>query len=85
MTKSRFLPVLMTGIAGLILSSCSASRDLPEGQVMLNKVSVVADGKYSDVNPSQLKNYVRQKGNSRWFYGRRRHYEMDKQDTQEYG
>ncbi|MBQ9262496.1 MAG: BamA/TamA family outer membrane protein, partial [Prevotella sp.] len=57
----------MTGIAGLILSSCSASRDLPEGQVMLNKVSVVADGKYSDVNPSQLKNYVRQKGNSRWF------------------
>jgi outer membrane protein assembly factor BamA len=34
---------------------------------MLNKVSVVADGKYPDVNPSQLKNYVRQKGNSRWF------------------
>ena len=67
MTKSRFLAVLMTGIAGLILSSCSASRDLPEGQVMLNKVSVVADGKYPDVNPSQLKNYVRQKGNSRWF------------------
>ncbi len=67
MTKSRFFPVLMTGIAGLILSSCSASRDLPEGQVMLNKVSVVADGKYPDVNPSQLKNYVRQKGNSRWF------------------
>ena len=67
MTKSRFLPVLMTGIAGLILSSCSASRDLPEGQVMLNKVSIVADGKYPDVNPSQLKNYVRQKGNSRWF------------------
>lgn len=67
MTKSRFLPVLMTGIAGLILCSCSASRDMPEGQVMLNKVSVVADGKYPDVNPSQLKNYVRQKGNSRWF------------------
>jgi outer membrane protein assembly factor BamA len=40
---------------------------MPEGQVMLNKVSVVADGKYPDVNPSQLKNYVRQKGNSRWF------------------
>ena len=67
MTKSRFLPVLMTGIAGLILGSCSASRNLPEGQVMLNKVSVIADGKYPDVNPSQLKNYVRQKGNSRWF------------------
>ena len=34
---------------------------------MLNKVGVVADGKYRDINPSQLKSYVRQKGNSRWF------------------
>jgi outer membrane protein assembly factor BamA len=34
---------------------------------MLNKVSVVTDGKYQDINTSQLKNYVRQKGNSRWF------------------
>ena len=34
---------------------------------MLNKVSVVADGKYHDINPTQLKSYVRQKGNSRWF------------------
>lgn len=67
MTWSRFLPVLLTGIAGLVLSSCSASRELPEGQVMLNKIIVVADGKYQDVNPSALKNYVRQKGNSRWF------------------
>lgn len=67
MTWSRFLPVLLTGIAGLVLGSCSASRELPEGQVMLNKIIVVADGKYQDVNPSALKNYVRQKGNSRWF------------------
>ena len=67
MTWSRFLPVLLTGIAGLVLGSCSASRELPEGQVMLNKIIVVADGKYQDVNPSTLKNYVRQKGNSRWF------------------
>ena len=34
---------------------------------MLDKVEVVADGKYSDINTSQLKNYVRQKGNSKWF------------------
>ncbi len=67
MSRSSFLPVLMTIIAGLLLGSCSASRDLPEGQLMLNKVNVLADGKYRDVNPAQLKNYVRQKGNSRWF------------------
>ena len=28
---------------------------------------VVADGKYKDINTSQLKSYVRQQGNSRWF------------------
>ena len=67
MTIRRFSPILTACLLGLLLGSCSASRDLPEGQLMLNKVSVVADGKYPDVNPSQLKSYVRQKGNSRWF------------------
>ena len=59
--------ILTACVLVLMMSSCSASRDLPEGQVMLNKVSVVTDGKYQDINTSQLKNYVRQKGNSRWF------------------
>ena len=67
MIKGRFLPLFITVIAGLILCSCSVSRDLPEGQVMLDKVTVVSDGKYQDVNTSTLKDYVRQKGNSRWF------------------
>lgn len=51
----------------LFLSSCSASRDLPEGVYMLDRVRVVADGKYKDINTSQLKGYIRQKGNARWF------------------
>ena len=67
MTIRRFSPILTACLCGLLLGSCSASRDLPEGQLLLNKVSVVADGKYPDINPSQLKSYVRQKGNSRWF------------------
>lgn len=67
MTIRRFFPFLTACLFGLLLGSCSASRDLPEGQLMLNKVNVVADGKYPDINPSQLKSYVRQKGNSRWF------------------
>ena len=60
--------LLATVVLGMLLmSACSASRDIPEGKVMLDRVSVVADGKYKDVNTSQLKSYVRQKGNSRWF------------------
>ena len=51
----------------MLFSACSASRDIPEGEVMLDRVSVVTDGKYKDINTSLLKSYVRQKGNSRWF------------------
>ena len=67
MTLRHIFPVMTVSVLGLLLGSCSVSRDLADDQSMLNKVSVVADGKYPDVNPSQLKSYVRQKGNSRWF------------------
>ena len=63
----RFSDILKAAVPGLIVCSCSASRDLPESQLMLNKVSVIADGKYPDISTSQLKSYVRQKENSRWF------------------
>ena len=49
------------------LCGCSATRDLPEDVYMLDKVKVVAERKSVDVNTSQLKSYVRQKGNTRWF------------------
>ena len=58
---------LLLSAAALALGSCSATRDIPEGCYMLDKVKVVADGKYQDVDTRQLKNYVRQKGNARWF------------------
>jgi outer membrane protein assembly factor BamA len=51
----------------LLVCGCSATRDLPEGSYLLDDVKVVADGKYHDINTNQLKTYVRQKGNSRWF------------------
>ena len=56
---------LLTSV--LLFGACSVSSDLPEGVYMLDKVKVVTDGKYKDVSPSQMNNYVRQKGNSRWF------------------
>ena len=67
MKSCRFFHILTTCVLGLAVSSCSVTSDLSEDQVMLNKIRVVADGKYQNVNPSQLKSYVRQKGNSRWF------------------
>ncbi len=56
---------LLTG--ALLLGSCSVSRHLPEDAYMLDKVKVMTDGKYKDINPSQMKSYVRQMGNARWF------------------
>ena len=56
---------LLTG--ALLLGSCSVSRHLPEDVYMLDKVKVMTDGKYKDINPSQMKSYVRQTGNARWF------------------
>ena len=67
MSRRSFSVIISVVIIGLLLSSCSATRDLPEDKLMLNKVHVVADGKYQNINPSQLKDYVRQKGNARWF------------------
>lgn len=59
-------PALLS-LCVLLLGSCSATRDIPDGEMLLNRVEVVADGKYRDINTSQLKKYVRQKSNSRWF------------------
>ena len=66
MTKSHICQFL-TILTGVFLCACSASRDLPEESYMLDKVKVLTDGKYKDINLSQMKAYVRQKTNSRWF------------------
>ena len=59
--------LLAIGFLLMLFTACSSLRDIPEGSVMLDRGSVVADGKYKDINTTQLKSYVRQKGNSRWF------------------
>ena len=55
---------MVTG--ALLLCGCSATRHLPEGSYMLNKVRVVADSDYHDIDALAMKEYVRQKGNTRW-------------------
>ena len=65
---SLIRPYLTLLTAALLMCGCSATRDLPEDVYMLDRVRVVADGKYKDINPSKLKSYIRQKGNARWFY-----------------
>ena len=63
----NFSKYIVISAAALTMCGCSATRDIPEDSYMLDRVKVVADGKYSDISTSQLKKYVRQKANSRWF------------------
>ena len=64
--NSRYRNTLILLVGVWLLCACSATRDLPEDTYMLRKVKVVTDGKYKDINPTQMKTYVRQKTNSRW-------------------
>ena len=66
--KKPLIGRFLTFVTGtLLLCACSASRDLPEDTYMLNRVKVLTDAKYKDISTSQMKSYVRQKTNSRWF------------------
>lgn len=49
----------------VLMTACSASKLVPEGMYMLDKVEIKTDNKALDV--SMLEPYVRQKENSRWF------------------
>lgn len=55
---SRLLPVLL-------LCGCSATKFIPEGYYMLDRVSVHSEDKR--IKPNALKGYIRQHPNSRWF------------------
>lgn len=52
-------------LGGWLLSACSATKFVPDGEYMLRKVQVVSDD--ASFNASSLEPYVRQKANSKWF------------------
>ena len=54
-------------VSALLLLSCAETKYVPEGMYLLDHVKVKSDDPQADVNTGQLKNYVRQKGNARWF------------------
>ena len=52
-------------LALLIVAACSPDKFIPENQYLLEKVRVQSDAKHFDA--AQMAQYVRQKGNARWF------------------
>ena len=53
--------VIILIVTALLLSACSATKHVPQGQYLLNKAAIeVRDDDNDDVKPSQLRNYLRQ-------------------------
>lgn len=50
-----------------LMASCSVTKFVPDGEYLLDKVEVKSDTKALGVNLSEMRQYVRQRGNSRWF------------------
>ncbi len=51
----------------MLAVSCSETKYVAEGDYLLDRVQVTNDEQIPGVSPSELKQFVRQRGNSRWF------------------
>lgn len=63
----RYYKYIYITLCAVILASCSVTKYVPEGHFLLDNVDVKSEEEHRDINTGQLKSYVRQKGNSRWF------------------
>ena len=60
--------IFFIALAGILfLTSCSETKYVADGEYLLDRIEVKSDAKTPGVNVSELKSYVRQRGNSRWF------------------
>ena len=57
--------VFMVAVAVMWMTACSSSRYIPDGQYLLQGVEVQSDD--ADFDADVLQQYIRQKGNSKWF------------------
>ncbi len=63
-----FRRIVPSIVAAYLLMSCAETKYVPEGDLLLNDVSVKVHGeKHRDLNMNVAKSYVRQQNNARWF------------------
>jgi len=63
----KLVRLIFRSLTILLLSACSTTKYVPEGDFLLSSVKVTNTEKNRDVNTTQLRNYIRQKPNARWF------------------
>ena len=57
--------ITMALLSMALLASCSSTKHVPEGQLLLDKVTINIEDPHSDVERTQLYNYLRQNANHR--------------------
>ena len=62
-TRHYICKFLISAIASLLLIGCSATRHVPQGEYLLDKVRVDVDDPGGDVSSADLINYLRQQPN----------------------
>lgn len=65
MTKRWYNKLLLVLVTVITLSGCSASKFVPEGSFLLDKVTITSDDK--ELHAGTFEPYIRQKANSKWF------------------
>ena len=63
----HFKNLIFLLMATLLATACSTTKFVPEGESLLNKVTVRNDQPEQRINLNQMNAYVRQRANSRWF------------------
>ena len=65
LVKRLMMGLAMACLLMVVLSSCSSTKHVPQGKLLLDKVDIkIADG-HSSIEASQLTNYLRQNANHR--------------------
>lgn len=59
--------IIFFALSALFIISCSETKYVPEGDYLLDRVELQCDQPARYINVSDMRSYIRQRGNSRWF------------------
>ena len=59
--------IVFFALFALLIISCAETKYVPDGEYLLDKVELQSDQPARYISVSDMRSYIRQRGNSRWF------------------